>query len=315
MSLLIVTLAVAAGIGLFVLGLVAGTRLAQSWNTGNESEHFSEAIKLWRRIDNKIDELTRRNVVELGSVRERLNEMTSLMRNSRIANVIEGLTEQVQRLEGKVVMLDDRIERSRGDGHGNDPKSSLSFDSVSASESAGDHRLERKSFSFDDFVSELSERAELGASLSNLLDFIYNGMREFVPCQRMGYAEIDYEADLVSAVWHRSERPVRLKVGYSARLSKSSLRFVAEQNRPRVLNCLPDYLQQHPNSRSTRLLVDEGFGSSLTFPVAVNDTVIGFFFLTSVNVDGFDDSSVPLAREVVTQISCVASLEQEILFA
>ena len=85
-----------------------------------------------------------------------------------------------------------------------------------------------------DFLSEANDAAEREMPLSDLLSFVYTRLRRLVPFQRMGFAEIDYDADRVSAVWCQADRPVQLKEGYSAELSTSSLRFVAEQNRPRV---------------------------------------------------------------------------------
>ena len=156
---------------------------------------------------------------------------------------------------------------------------------------------------FGRFVAEIRSKVEAETHLDELLDYLYEMLPEFVPCQRIGYAEIDYEADSVTAVWCRSKRPCRLSGGYSAQLSESSLRFLATMQKPRVLNNLPEYLRRHPSSDSTRLIVEEGFRSSLTLPVVSRGTVVAFLFISNTEVDSFDRASVGLAKEVVAELA------------
>ena len=77
----------------------------------------------------------------------------------------------------------------------------------------------------------------------------------------------------VAAQWTRTEyEPVLLKQGYSEDLSQSSLRTVLESGSPRIIYDLEAYLQEHPRSASTRLLVREGVRSSRTCALVVPGT-------------------------------------------
>lgn len=312
MSISFIVVLAFAGVLLFVLGWMVGVHTGKSRDTDDENDCFSEAIKLWRDANAKIDEMTRRNVVELGSVRERLTDFNRSISDSHVVESIGELTEQIHVLGKEVHGLRMQSETNTDAAPEHRLADSLTVSPMADSHDRGIRDLDNSACSFDDFVSEVMKKVELETPLTSLLDFVYDELRAFVPCQRMGYAEIDYEADRVSAVWHRSEQPVRLKAGYSAALSKSSLQFVAGENRPRMLLNLHDYLLRHPNSHSTRLLVEEGFGSSLTFPVAANETVVGFLFLTSVEVDGFDDDGITRVREVVKEINRAALFAQEV---
>ena len=69
------------------------------------------------------------------------------------------------------------------------------------------------------------------------------------------------------------------------------------------LNNLPGYLRRHPGSISTRIIVNEGFRSSLTFPIAPEETVVAFLFLSSIEVEAFSNEDVALVDQLLEQIS------------
>jgi len=76
---------------------------------------------------------------------------------------------------------------------------------------------------------------------------------------------LEEDGQVARARWARSDAPqVKIEVGYSARLAGSSLQKIIETGQPRILNDLKAHLREHPNSESTRLIVEEGMRSSLT---------------------------------------------------
>jgi hypothetical protein len=72
--------------------------------------------------------------------------------------------------------------------------------------------------------------------------------------------------------------PVLLGAGWSEDLAATSLGPLLASEVPRVLDDLPAYLAERPQSRSTRLLVEEGVRSSLTARLEVDGRVLGFLF-------------------------------------
>lgn len=103
------------------------------------------------------------------------------------------------------------------------------------------------------------------------LDALFESFQLLLPYDRVGYSVIDNRSGMVVAQWARSKtsQRLRLKPGYQAPLAGSSLAKLAATGQPRVINDLVAHLTDFPESKSTRLMVDEGIRSSLTCPVRV----------------------------------------------
>ncbi len=281
----------------FALGAYVGYWVGRLRNPSGDQFYFREALKLWRRNTGQLDELTRRQVVQLGSVREHVADFRQQLEQFLGVDVFAALGDEIRELERKLEekLVHDAagitaMERAKGGG---------------VTVCSGDGRVEFEP-RFTRFLELIERRVDQRVPLHDVLDFVYDELQEFVLCERMGFAEIDYQADSVTAVWSRTDRPANLRVGYASRLSSSSLRFVAELNRPRMLD-LHEYLDRHPDSKNTRLLVKEGFGSSLTFPVAVGGHVTAFLFFTRAERRGFDGKEIDLASAVVRLIEAAAA--------
>lgn len=81
-----------------------------------------------------------------------------------------------------------------------------------------------------------------------------------------------------------------------------------------MLHDLPEYLAHKPESESTRLLVDEGFRSSLTCPVSVEGRPVGFLFFSSDQKNAFSDWHVSVAMETANLLgpTCLLAAEREL---
>jgi signal transduction histidine kinase len=150
---------------------------------------------------------------------------------------------------------------------------------------------------------QVTERINSGLGLTEVLDHIYESFRSLVPYDRIGFSLI--EGSEVRAHWARSEGvPIRLGVGYAAPLDGSLLQ-VMRSRQPRILNDLEAYLREHPDSRSTALVVAEGVRSSLTCPLVAADEPVGFLFFSSTQARAYQPEHVELIREIAGQVALI----------
>jgi len=86
-------------------------------------------------------------------------------------------------------------------------------------------------------------------------------------------------------------------------MAGSSLEEILRTGRPRIIDDLIAYLAQKPDSMSTRLLVGEGVRSSLTCPLIVGDTAVGFMFFSSREPHTYDDGHVLAFQSLAALVS------------
>ena len=165
-------------------------------------------------------------------------------------------------------------------------------------------RLRLREVEFEQLF-RITERVSYGVSLDETLDFVYDEMREVIPYNRIGFSLIDEKTGEVWARWARSDREMRLGLGYRAPLEGSTLKDILETREPRILNDLEDYLKGKPTSDSTRLIVAEGMRSSLTCPLIVRGKPVGFMFFSSAETDRYSDAHVTFFQQIAGQLSSV----------
>ncbi len=300
MSWEILLLVAVQGVLMFLLGLLLGCfRIPKQVD-----QSTNKVVQLWKASIFEMEESTKRSIVQLSSLRARLVDFDRTLGDKRLSVLLGELTEHVRVLQLELQILQSHSKTLSLAAHDVDSETPLIESSTPETaatalpaDNSWDHEL-------NSFLAAVEEKARSGVPLHDLLGFVYDEIQPFISCQRMGSARIDYEADLVTANWYHSEKPGLLTGGYAAPLSSSSLRFIAGTGRPRVLNDLPKYLRQHSGSDSTRLIVSEGFRSSLTLPISVDGTAVAFLFLSSSAVNGFDKTSAAIGQQLVDRISC-----------
>ena len=72
---------------------------------------------------------------------------------------------------------------------------------------------------------------------------------------------------------------------------------------PRIIDDLERYLEQHPRSHSTRLLVSEGVRSSLTCPLSVEGRIVGFMFRSSRTPNTYRTRHIELQMAISERLS------------
>lgn len=175
--------------------------------------------------------------------------------------------------------------------------------------------LERR---FAEFVRmrAVAEHVAGGMRVDDTLDRIYESFQSLIPFNRIGCALLSDDATSVRAHWARSDRPLKIQRGFTAPLAGSSLEGILQTGRPRILNDLEAHLATHPDSASTRLIVEEGIRSSLTCPLVAQDKPVGFLFFSSSEKDAYRDLHQDVFLHIAGQLSTLiekSRLYQQVL--
>jgi len=160
---------------------------------------------------------------------------------------------------------------------------------------------------------QITERINLGLTLEEVLDFLYQELRGVIPYHRIGFALVDRARGMVVARWARSDRDMQISKGYEAPLKGSSLGRVLETGRPRIINDLEAYLGEKPESDATRRAVAEGIRASLTCPLFVQGKPVGFVFFSSVEKNAYSDAHVAFFQEIAGHLA--ATVEKSRLYS
>ncbi len=144
-----------------------------------------------------------------------------------------------------------------------------------------------------------------GLELEQVLELLYTSAQDILPCDRLALALVDRAKNTTTSAWVKSNRPIRLAVGYSASLEGSSLNDIIKTGKVRIINDLEQYYREHPDSIHTRLILEEGLRSSMTCPLYARDGPLGFLFFTSEKVNAYADVEQLFYQHVAAQVSIV----------
>jgi len=143
-----------------------------------------------------------------------------------------------------------------------------------------------------------------GLTVEEVLDYAYKTLHVIIPYDRIGFALLEENDTILRSYWECSKASViRIGKDYTAAMKGSSLEKVLQTREPRILNDLEAYLKDHPDSKSTRDIVEEGMRSSLTCPLIASGKPMGFLFFSSREPYRYQDAHVGLFREIAGQIA------------
>lgn len=155
-------------------------------------------------------------------------------------------------------------------------------------------------------LARITEKINEGLVIDEVLDQVYDNFFSLIPYDRIGLGLLEQEKALVRAAWARSEAAeIKLPLGYSAGLAGSSLEGIIRTGNPRIINDLESYLEQHPYSESTQMIVDEGMRSSLTCPLVVRGQPVGFLFFSSLKKDAYLECHQRLFQQIAGQLAVI----------
>lgn len=153
---------------------------------------------------------------------------------------------------------------------------------------------------------DITEHVNQGFFIGEVMEHVYNTFRPVIPYDRIGFALLENEGKVVRAHWSRSDNhDLQLKNGYAQRLNGSSLNQILMTGEPRVINDLEAYYDAHPDSHSTKLVLDEGIRSSLTCPLIALGKPIGFLFFSSTVKETYRNVHQDLFRRIANQLSVI----------
>ncbi|MDQ1256119.1 MAG: hypothetical protein QG656_715, partial [Candidatus Hydrogenedentes bacterium] len=154
-------------------------------------------------------------------------------------------------------------------------------------------------------VLDAINREVAGApSLDDVMNFMFDAFRKIGDCDRLSVAFLEEDNQRVVSHWTRTVYDdTHLTKGYSEDLRGSSLAHVLASGKPRVIGDMTQYLREHPDSRSTQLLVREGLHSSMTCPLIVEHRPVGFLFRSSLNANAYDEHQVRMHLAVAERLN------------
>ena len=137
-------------------------------------------------------------------------------------------------------------------------------------------------------LSELNKNIPVSQKLA----FIHRLIKEHAPqIDRISVAVYDPKTDLLKTFIHSSGKADPLS-NYQARLSEvTSLQEIVHSGEPRIVNDL-EASYRVSNEHGSKLN-SEGYGSSYTLPIYLNNMFFGFVFFNSYTKDGFPSGLLP----------------------
>ncbi|MFP4054764.1 MAG: ATP-binding protein, partial [Phycisphaerae bacterium] len=158
-----------------------------------------------------------------------------------------------------------------------------------------------------DILHHINQKIAAAPGIEETIDFLFVETHDICPCDRVALAFADETHLRVIAHYARADyEPLLLKKGYAEDLRDSSLERIPQQGHIRLIGDLEAYLREHPESRSSRLLVQEGVRSSMTCPLRVEGRNVGLFFRSSRRPHAYG------AKQVRTHLAIAERLAQAV---
>jgi signal transduction histidine kinase len=150
----------------------------------------------------------------------------------------------------------------------------------------------------------VNQRVAALPALDDVIDLLFERTGTILPFDRLGLSFVEEDGRrIVSRYVRATYDHVLLGKGYSEDLRDSSLEHVLRRGTPRVIDDLQRYLEEHPGSRSTKLLLREGVRSSLTCPLIVEGRIVGFMFRSSRQPGAYTQHHVELQMALTERLS------------
>ncbi len=153
-------------------------------------------------------------------------------------------------------------------------------------------------------LDAINDRVGAGADLASVLGFVLESTRGLLPTDRLSVAFVGEGGQrLRAAVTVAVSSPLGLDEGFAGDVAGSTLARGRAAGGPRVIPDRGAWLETHPRSPSTRLLVDEGVSCSMTCPLVVEGHTVGLLFRSSRQRDVYGDREVGLHQAMAVRLA------------
>ncbi len=144
-------------------------------------------------------------------------------------------------------------------------------------------------------LDRINRQVAENQTIRQVVDFLFEQTGTISPCDRVSVAFVSDDDCRVESYYTRSGySPTKLNTGYVEDLAGSSLERILKEGTVRVIDDLAAYAKANPESRSSRVLVEEGVRSSLTCPLVVDNRHVGFLFRSSRTPHAYDGVQVAM---------------------
>ena len=160
--------------------------------------------------------------------------------------------------------------------------------------------------------NSIHQKMNQGLSYEVILESVFTPLDSVIPFDRIGIGLLENNNESMALRWVKSKLPIKeVNKGYKASIVNSSLKEVLSNKAPRIIGDLEDYLKDHPESESTRHILQDGIRSSLTCPLVVNDKAIGCIFFSSKNPHTYNLKHSEIFCEISQGLSLI--IEQSLM--
>lgn len=159
---------------------------------------------------------------------------------------------------------------------------------------------------FGKLTQAINQKLSEGIEYEKVLDFIFESLNLLIPYDRMGIAIVNESDETIKLNWVRSKIPIRnIDRNYKAPLKRSSLFDVLKTGKPRIISDLRDYLIDHPDSESTKLILQDGILSSLACPLKSNNKPVGIVFFSSSRTKAYENNHIEVFQSIANELAVV----------
>lgn len=153
-------------------------------------------------------------------------------------------------------------------------------------------------------LDRIKALADSGEDLDTVLNNVFDWTRGMYPCDRVSVTMVDRNAGTVTARWARADyADMVLHPGYSERYAGSSLESIIEEGKIRIIRDLEQYGREHPDSRSTAMLVREGVRSNMTCPMYEEKKPFALFFRSSRQPNAYTGAHIRLHWAIASRLA------------
>jgi len=165
-------------------------------------------------------------------------------------------------------------------------------------------------------LSEVTHQMNEGLFIADVLNHVFDTFRAIIPYDRIRFAVVETNSKGVKVArthWTRADFDTcHIPPGFTQVLENTSLTASAADGQPHFINDLTTYLQEHPDSLVTGLMIKEGALASLTYPLFIKSNLIGFLLFSSHTKGVYQQEHINMFTSVGGKLAL--TLEKSLLY-